>query len=369
MRPPTSFYRRSIFAGLVLLLAGQACTLSLFQTPSIPGGSTSPPVPVGPTSTPLPVAQTTFIVSLPEPLQPNETLAVAILDEVTGLSLNATYYPMSARDALTYTAVLPLPYGTVVKYRYVRRGASQVTEDTNLGTAIRYRMYNVVGPGEIQDIVADWADKSYARPIGTILGQVFNSDTGSPLPNILVGAGGIQYLTDSAGRFEITNLPVGTHNLIAYSLDGMYQPFQQGAVIGDGKVTQVDMRIKPSQLVNITFSVSIPTNTVPGVPVRIAGNILQLGNTFADLEGGLSTNTDRMPVMSLQADGRYSTSLSLPVGTHIQYKYTLGDAFWTAQHKADGSWVLRDLIVPTQDTTFQDRVETWPAGNSSPILF
>src|SRR5258706_1010033 len=276
---------------------------------------------------------------------------------------------MSARDALTYTAVLPLPYGTVVKYRYVRRGASQVTEDTNLGTAIRYRMYNVVGPGEIQDIVADWADKSYARPIGTILGQVFNSDTGSPLPNILVGAGGIQYLTDSAGRFEITNLPVGTHNLIAYSLDGMYQPFQQGAVIGDGKVTQVDMRIKPSQLVNITFSVSIPTNTVPGVPVRIAGNILQLGNTFADLEGGLSTNTDRMPVMSLQADGRYSTSLSLPVGTHIQYKYTLGDGFWNAEHKADGSWVLRDLIVPTQDTTFQDRVETWAAGNSSPILF
>src|SRR5258706_12327801 len=108
MKAPTSFYRRSIFAGLVLLLAGQACTLSLFQTPSIPGGSTSTPVPVGPTSTPLPVAQTTFIVSLPEPLQPNETLAVSILGEGTGLSLKAPRYPMDARGAFTYIAGFPV---------------------------------------------------------------------------------------------------------------------------------------------------------------------------------------------------------------------------------------------------------------------
>ncbi len=86
---------------------------------------------------------------------------------------------------------LPLPYNSVVKYRYVRRGASQVLEDTNLGTAIRYRMQYVVGPSEVQDIIADWGDKSYTRPTGTILGQVFNADTGSPLPNMLVSAGGV----------------------------------------------------------------------------------------------------------------------------------------------------------------------------------
>src|SRR5260221_3827481 len=109
MKAPTSFYRRSIFAGLVLLLAGQVCTLSLFQTPSIPGGSTSTPVPVGPTSTPLPVAQTTFIVSLPEPLQPNETLAVATLDEMSGLSFNNTDYTINARQPLSYSPILYPP--------------------------------------------------------------------------------------------------------------------------------------------------------------------------------------------------------------------------------------------------------------------
>ena len=361
--------RRFIFAALMLALVGQACTLTLFDNPINTANQTPIPVEVIPSPTPQPVAQTTFIVTLPEPLQQDETLAIAVMDEVTGLSLNAVQYPMSARDSLTYTAVLPLPYNSVVKYRYIRRGDSQVLEDTNLGTPIRYRMHFVAGPGEVQDVIADWGDKSYARPTGTILGQVFNSDTGSSLPNLLVSAGGVQSITDSLGRFELGNLPVGTQQLIAYSLDGMYQPFQQGAVVAEGKSTIVDLYVKPAQLVNVTFMVSVPETTVPGVPVRIAGNILQFGNTFADLLGGVSTNTDRMPIMDLQPDGRYALTVGLPAGAYLQYKYTLGDGFWNAEHKVDGQWNLREFIVPTQDITLQDSVVTWAAGDSAPILF
>src|SRR3990172_7485631 len=116
--------RRYIIAATVLALVGQACTFSLFENPINPGSPTSTPGITIPSPTPQPVAQTTFIVTLPEPLQPNETLAIAVMDEVTGLSLNALQYPMSARDSLTYTAVLPVPYNSVVKYRYVRRGDS-----------------------------------------------------------------------------------------------------------------------------------------------------------------------------------------------------------------------------------------------------
>ena len=365
----TLLSRRYIIAAIVLALVGQACTFSLFENPINPGTPTSTPGITIPSPTPQPVAQTTFIVTLPEPLQPNETLAIAVMDEVTGLSLNALQYPMSARDSLTYTAVLPVPYNSVVKYRYVRRGDSQVIEDTSLGTVIRYRLHFATAPAEVQDIIADWGDKSYARPTGTILGQVFNSDTGSSLPNLLVSAGGVHYLTDSLGRFELSGLPVGTQQLIAYSLDGMYQPFQQGATVADGRITIVDLRVKPAQLVNVTFMVTIPESTVPGVPVRIAGNILQLGNTFADLPGGVSTNTDRMPVMNLQPDGRYEITMGLPAGAHIQYKYTLGDGFWNAEHKADGQWNLREFIVPTQEMTLEDTVTAWSAGDSAPILF
>jgi hypothetical protein len=237
--------RRVLTAVIVLILVGMACTPSLIPTP----GATTP-IPGVPTPTPPVMAQTNFIVTIPEPLQANETLAIAVMDEVSGLSLNATQFPMSARDSLTYTAVLPLPFNSLVKYRYVRRSASQVLEDTNSGAAIRYRMHLVAGPGDVQDIVSDWGDKSYTRPTGTIMGQVFNSDTGSALPSILISAGGQQSLTDSQGRFELIGLPVGTQNLVAYSLDGMYQTFEQGATVGGGATTVVDLRVKPSQIVS-----------------------------------------------------------------------------------------------------------------------
>ncbi|HNK62861.1 MAG TPA: hypothetical protein PLE14_02340 [Anaerolineales bacterium] len=364
--------RRILTAAFILVLAGQGCTLTLLENPF--GGATATPAPNGGNTTasptPYPVAQTTFVVTLPEPLQATETLVISVLDEVTGLSINATQYPMSPRDSLTYTATLPLTYNSVIKYHYIRRGVSQVSEDTSFGAAIRYRMLYVAGPGEVVDILGDWSDKTYSRPTGTILGQVYNADTGSPIPNMLVTAGGVQHITDSMGRFELNGLPTGTQQLVTYSLDGMYTPFQQGAVVADGTTTIVDIRVKPARLVNVTFMVSIPQDTVPGVPVRMAGNILQLGNTFADLLGGVSTVADRMPILNLQPDGRYAITLGLPVGAYIQYKYTLGDGFWNAEHKTSGEWILRDFIVPEQDVIMEDTVATWLATNESgPILF
>ncbi|MGC8857247.1 MAG: carboxypeptidase regulatory-like domain-containing protein, partial [Anaerolineae bacterium] len=298
-----------------------------------------------------------------------ETLMLALLDEVTGLSLNATYYPMQARDPLTYSAVLPLPMQAVIKYRYARQSSVQVVEDTSFGTPIRYRLYFVSGPGEVNDIISDWSDKVYSRPLGSIQGRIVNADTGAPIPNLLVNAGGEQSFTDSAGRFDLEGLPTGTHNLVIYAPDGGYQTFQQGAVVAEGMNTRVDVQIKSTPRVNVTFIVSVPANTVSGAPIRLAGNLLQLGNTFADLQGGLSTIAERMPTLTLMPDGRYTTTISLPVGAYIQYKYTLGDGFWNAEHKTSGEFVLREFVVPPQDLVLQDQIETWQAGASSPILF
>ncbi len=369
MKRKSLIFRLVLILGILIALIGQACTLTLIKNPFESTPTTQTPGAIIPTNTPQPVAQTNFIVTLPEPLQANESLTLIVMDEVTGLSLNPTEYPMSARDSLTYTGTLPLPYNSVVKYRYARRGSSVTIEDTTLGSAIRYRMHYVAGPGDVQDIVSDWGDRSYSRPTGSILGQVYNADTGAPLPNMLVTAGGVQHITDSLGRFELNSLPVGTQNLLAYSPDGMYKPFEQGAVIADAQNTIVDLRVRPVKLVSVTFIVAVPSTTVPGVPVRIAGNLLQLGNTFADLQGGVSTSTDRMPILSLQEDGRYAMTIGLPAGAYIQYKYTLGDGFWNAERKDGGQLFLREFIVPDQDITVQDSVATWSIGDSSPILF
>lgn len=360
----------SILAAVgALALAAQACMPSLFQY-STPVPAT--PVLNGPTLVPQPRAQTTFTVTLPEPLAAGETLILSILDEVTGLQYNPTFYPMQAVDGLTYSAVLPLTLNAVVKYRYIRRGVSQIAEDTSLGLPIRYRLYYASSQAEVHDTLNDWADKSYARELGSIQGRVFNAATGAPIPNLLVSASGVQYLTDSSGRFDLQGLSVGTHTLVAYAPDGMYQTFQQGAVVAPAlttMTTSVELRLQPAQMVNVTFSASAPSSTVTGAPVRLAGSLLQLGNTFGDLRGGMNTVADRMPLLAFGPDGRYTVTLSLPVGAYIQYKYTLGDGFWNAEHEAQGGFTLREFVVPDHNVVLADSIATWQAGNSAPILF
>ncbi len=361
--------RATALAGLsILTLTAVSCTLSLLQFPTVAAPATQPPSPSVPAATALPRAQTVFQATLPEPLQSGETLALSLLDEVTGLSLNPQLYQMQAIDNLTYTATLALPDDAVVRYRYVRLSSAQVPEDTALNEPIRYRLYFVAGQAEVKDLIAGWSDRSYAAGTGSIEGRILNIDTGAPIPDVLVTAGGERCFTDSAGRFDLPGLVPGTHNLVAYSTDGTYQVFQQGATVAQGLTTAVEAKLKAAPLIHVTFDVSAPTD-VQGAPVRIAGNLIELGNTFADLQGGLNTVADRMPVMQLQSNGHYRATISLPVGAYVQYKYTLGDGFWNAEHTAGGQFRLRDLLVPPQDVTIEDTVATWQAGSSSPILF
>ena len=110
MKSHSIFSRGILLFILVLALGTQACAISLIKWPTFP--TTTPSntsVPGGPTPTDLPRAQVTFTVRLPDPLAANEVLALSILDEVTGLALNAVDYPMTAVDTVTYTATLAIP--------------------------------------------------------------------------------------------------------------------------------------------------------------------------------------------------------------------------------------------------------------------
>jgi hypothetical protein len=353
----------------VLLLSG--CSFSLLNIPGLNSPTSTPPLPSGPTATPQPFAAVTFKATLPAPLPSGELLYLSVVDEVTGLGMHPTNYAMQSMDALHYTVNVPFAFNSVVSYRYVRQGNLPTLEDDPADKTVRYRMYLVTGTGMIEDVISSWADGPYSSPTGRISGQVLDSGNQSPLPNILIAAGGQQILTDSNGKFNLAALPTGTHNLVAYGIDGAYQTFQQGARVEAGKTTQVNLALSPASVVNVTFTLSVPANTLQTVPVRLAGNLYQLGNTFGDLQGGLSTVAARMPVLTPMPDGRYSITLPLPAGADLRYKYTLGDGFWNAEHSSDGAFVLRQLIVPTSQNSLQvqDTVQTWQAGASAPILF
>ena len=368
-----STLKRILALMMLMAVASMSCTWSLIdlnhnsnQPTEIPSKT---PI-VGPTAIPVALAEISFTASTPQALEPGETLAIGILDEVTGLGLNPTLYAMTPVDPQHFSVKLPIPMNSVIKYVYYRQGTNPAMEETALGQPIRYRIYNVTGAGSVSDEIATWSDKTFSGQIGKIDGVVMDGSTGQPVSNIMVTAGGISTLSDSLGQFDLEGLPVGTHLLAAYALDGAYKTFQQGASVANGLVTNAPIKLTSASTVQVTFVVSLPKDTVPGVPVRLVGNLLQLGNTFSDLGGGISTLATRMPTLTPMADGRFSVSLQLPVGSDIEYKYTLGDGFWNAEHGSDNSFLVRQLIVPASDVTVQDTIATWQSGkDAAPILF
>jgi hypothetical protein len=232
-------------------------------------------------------------------------------------------------------------------------------------------LHIVSAPSVLSDVLASWSDQPFRGSVGRVAGTVTDSSSGHPIPNILVVAGGQSTLTDSLGQYVLESLPQGTQTLSAYAMDGAYSSFEQGAEVLEGLTTNAPIAIKLLPSVQVTFMVTTPEGTVSGAPLRLAGNLLQLGNTFADLDGGISEVVSRMPTLAPTpgVENHYSLTMSLPVGADIRYKYTLGDGFWNAEHGPDGNFVLRELIVPATDTIMQDTVNTWQAGTSAPILF
>ncbi len=320
----------------------------------------------------LPVTEVDFRVQIPENTPTTDSIYLTLLDEVTGLYLNARSYPLTLdTDSGIFSTRLQLPVGSLVKYRYERQGDQlRVAEHISDGSPVRYRMLAIFGPVSTEDVVGRWTDTEYLAASGRIAGRATDAATGQGIPNLLVSAGGAQAFTTSDGSFLIEGLPPGIHNLVGYALDGSYHIFQQGAEVAADSTTPAPISLLPASLVKLTFEVSVPANTPPViVPIRMAGNLSQLGNTFGTLTGGVSVLASRMPVLTPLADGRYQLTLQLPAGAYIQYKYTIGDGYWNAEHGADGAFLLRQLIVPEEDTTIQDVVATWETNPGETLTF
>jgi hypothetical protein len=366
----TGLYRWAAVVFIVSLILPACSQVSLpFELPAVsePQAATQENVPAEPQT---PEAEVTFRVAIPSNTPPGQPVAINIMDEVTGLALNTRTLVMDYEDDQHYTIALRFPVGSVVKYRYSRQTPNAPVEEfTSAGRQTRYRLVQVESPETVEDVVSRWTDTAYQGLSGRITGQVINADSGQSLPNILITAGGAQTLTTSDGTFLIEGLPVGVHNLVAYALDGAFRTFQQGARVAADSTTPATISMNPAPLVNIDFELEVPEGTIPAVPIRLAGNLYQLGNTFADLSGGVSTLASRMPVLNAAPGGGYTLQLQLPAGADVRYLYTQGDGFWNAELTSQGKPHLRQIIVPETDTTINDSVDSWKAGQIGPITF
>jgi hypothetical protein len=261
------------------------------------------------------------------------------------------------------------PAGSLLRYRYTRQKPSAADEITALGTTIHYRVAHITGPMKIDDIVAAWADVPFQGFTGRVIGHVSDSTTQQALSEMIVSVAGINTFSDGEGAFRVDGLPPGQHTITVFSPDGQYKTTQQGAVVARGSTTPAELMLDAAQKVHVTFEINVPADTIPGTPLRIAGNVRQLGNSFGVLAGGFSVSPEQMPTAALVTPVDYIAVATLYSGTDIRYKYTLGDGLWNAERDEDGFFLTRQIIVPENDVVIRDTVATWHSGNQGSVNF
>ena len=289
---------------------------------------------------------------------PAGSVQLVILDEVTGFAFNSQYLRMDRSGENSYSVELSVPIGAVIKYRYARADSTgSVDEIGALGQPLPFRAYLVDGPGHlVHDLIAAWADTPVTQDTGRIGGTLTAAANDAPLSDMVVTAAGVQTRSDAEGHFVLEGLPQGLHNLLIYSRDGAYLPFQQGALVAAQNETPANITITSNLMANVIFLLTLPEVHVAGVPVYVRGNISQLNG---------------QALFSLDTPGQIAVEVAVPTGVDVRYKYTLGDSFWNAEHLANGSFSLRQIIVPSGTTSLivEDRIETWSSGDASPIWF
>ena len=312
-------------------------------------------------------AEITFQVTVPGTT--TSPVFLDILDEVAGIPWNPLRLEMQKKEPNIYSLSIPITTGSNIKYRYVLGSDPVLVERISLGTPVRYRMVHASDPALMLDEVISWEAPPEDLETGRVIGKVTDEETGEPIADTLITISGLQTISAADGSFILEYVPIGTHQLVAYSTTGQYKTFQQGARISTKATTQTDIQLSTTKFVDITFILQPPMEHPVNAPIRIIGNTFAFGNTFSTLNGGLSTLASRAPLMQIREDGKYLLTMNLPSGMDLRYTYTLGDGFWNTELTPEGRFRVRQLIIPEQDATIEDQIITWGTNQNEIFNF
>ena len=316
-----------------------------------------------------PRAEVIFSVTLPQNLSENEDLVLEVLDDLTGEFFNPKLYKLSSTDGKIFSINLPFIVGEKVKYRYVRYGEQTLYEYTAKNEPLQYRLYYVNGPGLVEDAIAAWQDQPYTGSYGRIRGQLVEKSTQLPVPNVSISAAGIRTISAADGSFILEGLSPGLCNVVISSLDGAFETFQQGALIAEESTTPIILELQKRSFVDVNFLVKLPEGFYTELPLRFASNLSLLGYPETKLSAGGYTSAANLPEFTPVSNSEYTLSLSLPVGEHIRYKFTLGDGFWNAELGQEGNFVVRDLVVSKNSTDIRKKIASFDSPGIGPVLF
>jgi len=308
-----------------------------------------------------------FVAELLTPLDSEERLALDVVDEIRGLVNNVTRYTMQFIDSYHYHVVIALSEGSNVTYRYTKISGIDQTETNADNQQIRYRMFLVDGTTQVYDLVYSWPDEKFEGETGLLSGTVLEKGTNAPIPDVLVAVAGFHILTDNTGKFSLINVPVGSHRLVTFPIDGSFSVGQSQVSVAPDLTTSISLELDPLKAVSVQFILKTPPDK-SGLAPRIAGNYYQLGNTFKDLGNGMNLISSRLPTLRKVETDEYSVILTFHETNEIHYVYTLGDGYWNVEKGFENKEQYRKVRIPDHDISIVDSVETWQLEGQEPIL-
>jgi hypothetical protein len=190
-----------------------------------------------------------------------------------------------------------------------------------------------------------------------------------PIPNVSISAAGMRTISAADGSFILEGLSPGLCNVVISSLDGAFETFQQGALIAEESTTPIILELRKKSFINVNFLVKLPEGFETELPLRFASNLHSLGYPETRLSAGAYTSAANLPEFSSNSNNEYTLTLSLPVGEHIRYKFTLGDGFWNSELGQDGNFVVRDLVVSKNNTDIRKKIASFDSPGIGPVLF
>jgi len=336
---------------------------------------------------PLPRQRVTFTVLLPAELPTGVQLQLAPLTFLEYGPGQEEPIAMERVGPRRWQLTLELVSGSLFRYRYGRSDLDpwEKREDgwerRGDGRHVVQRVL-YVDPQltEVTETIAGWPGQVTAA-LGNLTGRVVDSQTGAPIAEATVYAGGMGVETRYDGSFTLYRLPLGQHQVTVVVPDGSYHYATASAELQTGEEGSLDFSLQPAAEVPVTFLVEVPADTPPENRVTILGSVPQLEaryyrpepvwSGFLDIPSGIA-----QPVLEKVDDTHWRLTTTLHQGMYVEYLYMSGGNEEWAPPSPEGPdiWApnRRALLVPRTakgPITFKDRVMAWHTPHMVKVTF
>ncbi|MBI5080017.1 MAG: hypothetical protein HZB17_01760, partial [Chloroflexi bacterium] len=355
---------------MILIFALAACdVIRAFAPVVLPQPTALPTNTPYPTPTPQPGVVVQVKIRAPANTPSGSSIVLNIPDRVGGLA-NKTYILTNSGNNI-WTTTFNATVGSLLRYRFQRiSGGQAIGETLANGSLAGDRITLIGGSMNLEDSINGWADTPFIGDKGRISGIIKDASSNQGVAGLIVMASGQQTTTGFDGEYNFYNVLANAPTPVTvFAPEGSFRAQTKNAAAPKDGVTQLNFSVNAARAVKVSFIVALPIDSVKSAPIKLAANILQMGDTFNSNPVGSTIAVQRMISLAPLPDGRWAATLSLYEGIDLRYKYTLGGPNINAELGASGEPVARQIVLGPDDVIIQDQVITWKRSIDAPVNF